>query len=214
MKIIKTRTLLLAGIAGGVGYVLGAKAGHGRYEELRARAEQLRAQADKVAHHEKVQATVSNLAENVKAKADKLPDPVADVVTKAADNVQQTTGASTATTSSSTGSGTGTSGTGTGTTGTGTTGLGTTAGLSTSDLGTTDLGPSDLGTSGFDTPDADAGAAGLDTPLADTSDLDVPPVDLTDDTTIGTAPVTTTGTDSVVGTSDPDEGTGAPSRDV
>jgi hypothetical protein len=86
MKIVKTRTILLAGIAGGVGYVLGAKAGRGRFEELKAQADKLRSQAEKLAGNPKVQETVGNVADKVKETAAKLPDPVADVVTKVADS--------------------------------------------------------------------------------------------------------------------------------
>lgn len=86
MKIVKTRTILLTGIAGGVGYVLGAKAGRSRFDELKAQADRLRAQAEKLAGNPKVQETVGNVAEKVKESAAKLPDPVADVVTKVADS--------------------------------------------------------------------------------------------------------------------------------
>ena len=75
---MKIKTVLVAGLAGGVGYVLGARAGQGRYEEIKA-------QADRLARSPQVQETVSNLAEGVKKNAAKLPDPVADVVTSVAD---------------------------------------------------------------------------------------------------------------------------------
>jgi hypothetical protein len=94
MKIIKTRTFLLAGIAGGVGYVLGAKAGRSRFDELKVQADKLRAQAEKLAGNPRVQETVGNVADKVKESAAKLPDPVADVVTKVADSATAATGAS------------------------------------------------------------------------------------------------------------------------
>ena len=75
---MKIKTVLVAGLAGGIGYVLGARAGQGRYEEIKA-------QADRLARSPQVQETVSNLAEGVKKSAAKLPDPVADVVTSVAD---------------------------------------------------------------------------------------------------------------------------------
>lgn len=75
---MRIKTVLVAGLAGGIGYVLGARAGQGRYEEIKA-------QADRLARSPQVQETVTNLAENVKKGAAKLPDPVADVVTSVAD---------------------------------------------------------------------------------------------------------------------------------
>jgi hypothetical protein len=75
---MRIKTVLVAGLAGSIGYVLGARAGQGRYEEIKA-------QADRLARSPQVQETVSNLAEGVKKNAAKLPDPVADVVTSVAD---------------------------------------------------------------------------------------------------------------------------------
>jgi hypothetical protein len=86
MKLVKTRTILLAGVAGGVGYVLGTKAGRSRFEELKTQADRLRVQAEKLARSPQVQETVSTVAGKVKESAAKLPDPVADVVTKVADS--------------------------------------------------------------------------------------------------------------------------------
>ena len=77
---MKIKTVLVAGLAGGIGYVLGTKAG-------RARFEQIKASADRLAHSPHVQDTVTNLAEGVKKSAGKLPEPVADVVTKVAESV-------------------------------------------------------------------------------------------------------------------------------
>jgi hypothetical protein len=81
---MKIKTVLVAGLAAGIGYVLGTKAGRARFEQLRARA------ADFV-ESPKVQETVSNLSETVKQQAHKLPDPVADVVTAVADSVKGST---------------------------------------------------------------------------------------------------------------------------
>ena len=81
---MKIKTVLVASIAAGIGYVLGTKAGRARFEEIRARATDL-------AHSPKVQETVSNLSETVKQSAHKLPDPVADVVTAVADSVKGST---------------------------------------------------------------------------------------------------------------------------
>jgi hypothetical protein len=78
---MKIKTVLVAGLAAGVGYVLGTKAG-------RARFEQLRAQAKEFVESPKVQETVANLSETVKQSAHKLPDPVADVVTAVADRAK------------------------------------------------------------------------------------------------------------------------------
>jgi uncharacterized protein YjgD (DUF1641 family) len=77
---MKIKTVLVAGLAGGIGYVLGTRAGHGRFEQIKS-------QADRLARSPQVQETVTNLAEGVKKSAGKLPDPVADVVTKVADTV-------------------------------------------------------------------------------------------------------------------------------
>lgn len=89
MKIVKIRTVLVAGLAGGVGYVLGTRAGRTRFDELKVQADKLRAQAEKLASSPKVQETVGNVAGMVKENAAKLPDAVADVVTKAADSVTE-----------------------------------------------------------------------------------------------------------------------------
>ena len=91
MAIVKIRTVLLAGLAGGTGYVLGAKAGRSRYDELRVQADKLRAQATNLARSLQVHETVGNVADKVKESAAKLPDPVADAVTKAADSAHEAT---------------------------------------------------------------------------------------------------------------------------
>lgn len=90
---MKIKTVLVAGLAGGIGYVLGTKAGPSRYEEIKAKA-------DQIVKSPQVQETVANLAEGVKKNAAKLPDPVADVVTSVADKA---TGGSSSSTGSSSG---------------------------------------------------------------------------------------------------------------
>lgn len=91
---MKIKTVLVAGLAGGIGYVLGTKAGTSRYDEIRAKADQL-------AKSPQVKETVANIAEGVKKNAAKLPDPVADVVTSVADKA---TGGSSGSSSSGSGS--------------------------------------------------------------------------------------------------------------
>jgi hypothetical protein len=140
---MKIKTVLVAGLAGGIGYVLGTKAGTSRYDEIRAKADQL-------AKSPQVQETVANIAEGVKKNAAKLPDPVADVVTAVADKATGGSSASSSSSSSSSGSGTSTgaaAGAGAG--------LGSEAGLSTE--------------SSFDTTPSTA--ADLDLDVAETSDL-------------------------------------------
>ena len=73
---MKFKTVLVAAPAGGVGYVLGTKAG-------RARFDQIRGQAQDFLKSPTVQDTVANLSDTVKQNAAKLPDPVANVVTAA-----------------------------------------------------------------------------------------------------------------------------------
>ena len=81
---MKFKTVLVAATAGGIGYVLGTKAG-------RARFEQIRGQAQDFLKSPTVQDTVSNLSDTVRQSAAKLPDPVANVVTAAADRVKGST---------------------------------------------------------------------------------------------------------------------------
>ena len=81
---MKIKTVLVAGLAAGIGYVLGTKAGRAQFEQLRARAVEF-------VESPKVQETVSNLSDTVKQNAYKLPDPVADVVTAVADSVKEST---------------------------------------------------------------------------------------------------------------------------
>lgn len=82
MKIVKIKTVLVAGLAGGIAYVLGTKAGRTRYEELKVQADRLRIQADRLAQNPQVRETMATVADKVKEAAEKLPDPVADVVAK------------------------------------------------------------------------------------------------------------------------------------
>jgi hypothetical protein len=81
---MKLKTVLVAATAGGIGYVLGTKAG-------RARFEQIRGQAQEFLKSPTVQDTVANLSDTVKQNAAKLPDPVANVVTAVADQVKGST---------------------------------------------------------------------------------------------------------------------------
>jgi hypothetical protein len=76
---MKIKSILIAATAGGVGYVLGTRAGRARFEQIRARASEFAASPQ-------VKETVTHLAEEVKKNASKLPDPVADVVTSVADS--------------------------------------------------------------------------------------------------------------------------------
>ena len=76
---MKVKTVLIAAIAGGVGYVLGSRAGRARFEELKIKADQF-------AHSPQVKEAVQHVAEVVKETAQKLPDPVANVVTAVADS--------------------------------------------------------------------------------------------------------------------------------
>ena len=76
---MKVKTVLIAAVAGGVGYVLGSRAGRARFEELKVKADQF-------AHSPQVKEAVQHVAEVVKENAQKLPDPVANVVTAVADS--------------------------------------------------------------------------------------------------------------------------------
>jgi hypothetical protein len=81
---MKIKTVLVASIAAGIGYVLGTKAGRARFEEIRSRTKEF-------VESPKVQETVSNLSETVKQSAQKLPDPVANVVSAVADKAKGST---------------------------------------------------------------------------------------------------------------------------
>jgi len=76
---VKVKTVLVASIAGGIGYVLGTRAGRTKFEQIRAKADQF-------THSPQVQDAVGKVAEQVKKNADKLPDPVAKVVSSVADS--------------------------------------------------------------------------------------------------------------------------------
>ena len=75
---MKVKTVLIAVIAGGAGYVLGTHAG-------RAKFEQIKAKADELAHSPQAREAVNKVADLARKNAEKLPDPVADVVTSVAD---------------------------------------------------------------------------------------------------------------------------------
>lgn len=75
-------------IAGAVGYVLGSKAGRGRYEQIKS-------QAQKVAENPRVQAATHKAQETVAHQAataaDAAKDKVTGVATAAADKVRHET---------------------------------------------------------------------------------------------------------------------------
>jgi len=79
---MKPKTVLVAAVAGGVGYVLGTRAGRGKYEELKARASDL-------AHSQTAQDAAARVASEVKKNTGSLPDPVATVINNAADAVAE-----------------------------------------------------------------------------------------------------------------------------
>jgi hypothetical protein len=79
---MKVKTVLVAAIAGSVGYVLGARAGQGRYEQIKAKANDL-------AHSQQAQDAAAKVATEVKKNAASLPDPIADIVNTAADAVAE-----------------------------------------------------------------------------------------------------------------------------
>lgn len=79
---MKLRTVLA--LAGGlaIGYVVGTAAGRGRFEELKQRGGEL-------LHDPKVQQTVFDIADQVKANTERIPAPVADLIDTAATRVQE-----------------------------------------------------------------------------------------------------------------------------
>jgi hypothetical protein len=79
---MKIKTVLVAAVAAGAGYVLGTRAGRAKFEQIKARA-------DELAHSPKAQEAVAKVADLAKKNADKLPDPLAGVVTSVADSVQK-----------------------------------------------------------------------------------------------------------------------------
>jgi hypothetical protein len=84
MMIIKRLPLL---IAGGIGYVLGAKAGRERYEQLRS-------QFEKVKNDPRVQEKTQQAAELAKEKAPVLKDKLSDAAGAATEKVKSTAGGS------------------------------------------------------------------------------------------------------------------------
>lgn len=78
---MKIKTVLVAAVAAGAGYVLGTRAGRAKFEQLKARAIDL-------AHSPQAQQAVVKVADLAKQNADRLPDPLAEVVTSVADSVQ------------------------------------------------------------------------------------------------------------------------------
>jgi hypothetical protein len=79
---MKVKTVLVAAVAGSVGYVLGTRAGREKYEQLKARANDL-------AHSQQAQDAAAKVAAEVKKTASSLPDPIANVVNSAADAVAE-----------------------------------------------------------------------------------------------------------------------------
>ena len=79
---MKAKTVLVAAVAGGVGYVLGTRAGREKFEELKARANDL-------AHSQQAQDAAARVAAEVKKSTSSLPDPVASVINTAADAVAE-----------------------------------------------------------------------------------------------------------------------------
>jgi hypothetical protein len=82
--IIKRLPLL---VAGGIGYVLGAKAGRERYEQLRA-------QFDKVRNDPRVQEKTQQAVDLAKEKAPVVKDTLADAAGSATEKVKSATGGS------------------------------------------------------------------------------------------------------------------------
>ncbi len=78
---MKMKTVLVAAFAAGIGYVLGTRAGRAKFDELKARASEL-------AHSPQAREAAAKVADLAKQKADKLPEPLADVVTSVADSVK------------------------------------------------------------------------------------------------------------------------------
>ena len=79
---MKLKTVLVAAVAGSVGYVLGTRAGREKFEELKARANDL-------AHSQQAQDATARVAAEVKKSSGSLPDPIANVVNTAADAVAE-----------------------------------------------------------------------------------------------------------------------------
>lgn len=79
---MKAKTVLVAAVAGSVGYVLGTRAGREKFDELKARANEL-------AHSQQAQDAAAKIAAEVKKSTGSLPDPIADIVNTAADAVAE-----------------------------------------------------------------------------------------------------------------------------
>ena len=79
---MNVKTVLVAAVAGGVGYVLGTRAGREKFEERKARANDL-------AHSQQAQDAAARVAAEVKKSTSSLPDPVASVINTAADAVAE-----------------------------------------------------------------------------------------------------------------------------
>ena len=79
---MKVKTVLVAAVAGRVGYVLGTRAGREKFEELKARANDL-------AHSQQAQDAAARVAAEVKKNTGSLPDPIANAVNTAADLVAE-----------------------------------------------------------------------------------------------------------------------------
>ena len=79
---MKVKTVLVAAVAGSIGYVLGTRAGRERFEEIKARANDL-------AHSQQAQDAAAKVAAEVKKNTGSLPDPLAHVVNSAADAVAE-----------------------------------------------------------------------------------------------------------------------------
>ena len=84
---MKIKTVAVAVLAGGIGYVLGTRAGRDRFEQIRSRAGDL---ASDLVSSPQVKDAVSGLTDEVKKNSQKLPDPVADVVGSVADSIKAT----------------------------------------------------------------------------------------------------------------------------
>lgn len=79
---MKAKTVLVAAVAGSVGYVLGTRAGREKFEELKARANDL-------AHSQQAQDAAARVAAEVKKGAGSLPDPIANVVNTVVDTAAE-----------------------------------------------------------------------------------------------------------------------------
>ena len=90
---MKIKNFLLITTGAAAGYVLGARAGRARFEELKARANDF-------VHSPKVQEGVSTVADKVSESADRLPGPAGGIVKGAATQVKNAVSSVGSTTSS------------------------------------------------------------------------------------------------------------------